>query len=113
MHFPWHRRDAGLMAAGVPRHPQWRKESGLWLRGKVCAASGSTRNVRAHHLIPFHVRPDLEMDCDNWLALSDDGWGGINYHILIGHGGDFTDYNPHAVGDAARCLIMIRGRIAA
>ena len=59
--------------------------------------------MEAHHLRPFHLWPELELDEGNLLALCE-GNHDINCHLVIGHDFDFRGYNPDAVIDAARLL---------
>lgn len=55
----------------------------------------------AHHIIPFHLAPDLELDESNLLPLCEAGKYGINCHLLIGHVGNFRRANPNVFADVA------------
>lgn len=64
-------------------------------RGSKCEISGATTDLEAHHIIPFHFcvllgRPELELEKKNIIILSG---GPINYHLLIGHLGNFESFN--------------------
>jgi hypothetical protein len=48
-----------------------------------------------HHIEPFHVAPDKELDPANLLTLCD--YPGASCHLLLGHFGNWTMWNPHAV----------------
>ena len=67
-----------------------------------CAACGSTNKLQVHHILPFHLHPDLELDPKNLIVLCMD----VNEcHLEIGHGGSFKYYNPQVVIHAKRFLI--------
>lgn len=66
--------------------------------------------ISVHHLIPFNLRPDLELSSDNFLTLCEDGEGGINHHIFVGHLSSYHSYNPNAVSDARLWAEKIRDR---
>jgi len=58
----------------------------------VCAACGSTDRLQVHHILPFRVRPDLELVESNLIVLC---MGENECHLMIGHGGSFRSYNPN------------------
>lgn len=67
----------------------------------TCAACGSTKKLQVHHIMPFHLRPELELDPSNLIVLCMD----VNEcHLEIGHGGSFRCYNPRVVVRAQRFL---------
>lgn len=66
---------------------------------RQCAACGSDKELQVHHILPFHLRPDLELKLENLITLC---MGDTNCHLDIGHGGSFTSYNPNVVSDARR-----------
>lgn len=67
----------------------------------ACAACGSIKKLQVHHIMPFHLRPELELDPNNLIVLCMD----INEcHLEIGHGGSFRCYNPKVVVRAKRFL---------
>lgn len=56
-----------------------------------CAACGSTEKLQVHHIIPFRIRPDLELVESNLISLC---MSNNECHLMIGHGGSFHCYNP-------------------
>ena len=52
-----------------------------------CIACGG-KATTVHHLRPFHLRPDLELDPGNLRSMCD------NCHLHIGHLGNFQNENP-------------------
>lgn len=63
----------------------------------TCAACGSTKNQQVHHIKPFHLHPELELDPTNLITLCMDN----DCHLLVGHGDNFKAYNPMVQEDAA------------
>ena len=94
-----------LRALGhLPSHPVYgAARSGRWpaLRKKylalhpTCAACGSTEEVEPHHVRPFHIHPDLELDAENLISLCEKH----NCHLAFGHNYDWHAYNPHVAED--------------
>jgi 5-methylcytosine-specific restriction enzyme A len=82
------------------RSAQWPKLRKGFLKGKVCAACGGKKKLEAHHIKPFHLHPDLELDPSNLVALCE-GNKDVNCHLVIGHSFDFKGFNSEAVVDAA------------
>ena len=72
------------------------------LKNPFCAACGSTKKLQVHHILPFHLHPELELDLKNLIVLCMD----VNEcHLEIGHGGSFRHYNPQVVVHAKRFLM--------
>jgi hypothetical protein len=57
-------------------------------------------SVEVHHVVPFEVDRSRERDETN-LVTMDEGLGGFECHLRIGHGGSFHYYNPYVRTDAA------------
>ena len=62
----------------------------------VCVACGSSEKLNVHHMKPFHLFPELELEPTNLITLcmSDN-----HCHILLGHGDNFKAYNPNVKED--------------
>lgn len=54
----------------------------------------------AHHIKPFHLFPELELDTENLIPLCESKKYGINCHLFVGHLGNFKRYNEEVVTDA-------------
>lgn len=87
---------------------QGKARSGKWptvrkahlLKNPACAVCGAIKGkIEVHHLIPFHSRPELELDPKNLLTLCENDEF-FNCHRLIGHLNNFKGWNPDAVMDA-------------
>lgn len=76
----------------------------------ACAVCESTRKVEVHHLVPFHLAPDLELEPTNLLTLCENKRYGINCHLLIGHVGNYRRVNVVAELDAIVWNSKIKGR---
>lgn len=78
------------------RSSSWAKTEKLFLQDHSrCAACGSVKRLNVHHIKPFHLHPELELDPNNFITLCMDN----DCHLLIGHGGNFKAYNPNVVAD--------------
>mgnify|MGYP000547166982 CR=1 FL=1 len=78
------------------------KRSGHWgfvrdlvLKDANCAACGGWSQLEVHHIQPFHVRPDLELEPGNLIPLCRP----CHYHL--GHLKCWQCINPDVVQDAA------------
>ena len=74
---------------------------------KTCAACGGSTDLQVHHIIPFHLKPELELEKSNLITLC---MGDLDCHLRLGHGGSFSCYNPNIIVDAAEFLKNIEAR---
>jgi len=87
--------DPGLVAAGVPRSPKWAKVRAAHLKAHpACEACGQRDALEVHHVQPFHLQPDLELDPANLMTLCGDPC-----HIVHGHLMAWARYSPTARTD--------------
>lgn len=103
--FFWYIKDRiqGKAPKGAKRNKDWRK-----LRKKfrqtndVCAVCGTKKKLEVHHVIPFHVAPELELDMGNLITLCDGGGrrGSKSCHLLFGHLGNWQNANTRVKEDA-------------
>lgn len=66
-----------------------------------CEVCGSKVALEAHHIEPFHLRPDLELAPSNLMTLCERKKYGINCHLLVGHLGNYRRINTDARTDAS------------
>ena len=86
------------------RSPHWQKVRNDFLaKHKACAACGSTKNLQAHHCVPFNVDPSRELDPTNLIVLCEP-IGPRGCHCRRGHLGNYRKWNPNVVADAAKAL---------
>lgn len=92
------------------RNPRWRsvRREWLWAHG-ACAACGSRRRLEVHHIRPFHLYPELELDVENFITLCEGD--GCNCHITFGHAGNWLAWNDDVISEAALHLQCVRTRL--
>lgn len=91
------------------RSSKWRAVRKRFLAGKGCAVCGGRTKLEAHHKMPFHLDPSLELDPANLIALCE-GSRQINCHLFVGHLGSFKSYNPSVHSDAVAWRIKVAER---
>lgn len=86
-----------------PRASEWVQVRAEFVRRHPrCEACGSGYNLNVHHIVPFHQRPDLELDEGNLITLCRE------HHFRIGHDPDgkgprkpsWLESNPNVRQDA-------------
>jgi 5-methylcytosine-specific restriction enzyme A len=109
----WMRSLVGLgveaaKTQGKPRSPHWPAvRKAHILAHPTCAACGAREKVEVHHIQPFHLFPERELDPANLITLCESSTRAC--HLCIGHGGDYARYyNSQVVTDAAVWLTMLR-----
>lgn len=111
---PWYAADHGAIVGaehGMPRSNHWSTVEHEFKKLYPDCAMGGKGPIQVHHCWPFHYlldpmigRPDLELDDRNLIGLTegpneaDDG----EYHLLIGHRGNFREGNVNVRSDAHR-----------
>ena len=78
--------------AGSGRSSHWPKVRKEHLeREPKCAWCGGTSNLEVHHVKPFHLHPELELEQSNLITLCEER--GKKCHLIHGHGGDWHKEN--------------------
>lgn len=91
----------GKLPAGVRRSARWPHVRAEHLKQHpACALCGGKNKLEVHHIVPFHVNPDRELDPNNLITLCESKKGGINCHLAVGHLGSYHRYNPDVAVDA-------------
>lgn len=91
----------GLNVVGGARSGAWDRLRDTYLQGKSCQACGGDNALEAHHILPFHSRPELELDPCNLIALC------RRCHFVFGHLGCWQCHNPEVARDAAEYLSRV------
>lgn len=65
-----------------------------------CAACNGINKLNVHHIKPYHLFPELELDPNNLITLCESGEKGLNCHLLMGHLGDYKKINNNVVNDS-------------
>lgn len=98
-------------AEGESRSSTWSKvRDEFVMDNPVCSACNTKQNLNVHHIVPFAVRPELELDTTNLITLCRE------HHFKIGHDPDgpwkpakpaWTRYNPNVREHAAKQLELL------
>ena len=79
---------------GVPRSSSWPKVRKQWLlNNPSCEACGRTTNIEVHHILPYHLFPEYELNISNLMSLCDGG--GRSCHFAFGHLYNWSKYNKN------------------
>lgn len=101
----------GKAPLGATRSPQWPKVRADHLKKNPnCALCNGKASLEVHHIQPFHIKPELELDPTNLITLCEAKTNGINCHLAFGHLGNFKSANPVVVRDAGIWNKKIRTR---
>jgi 5-methylcytosine-specific restriction protein A len=91
----------GKVSLLKPRSSKWPKVREQHLRSNpVCAVCKGTKKLNVHHIQPFHLHPELELDPANLITLCESKANGVNCHLWFGHLGNFKQENPQVKLDA-------------
>jgi hypothetical protein len=83
----------GKVPLGTKRSKEWRfVRSNHLAFNPRCEACGGKEKLEVHHIIPFHVTPELELVPSNLITLCESKKNGVNCHLFVGHGGDYRNY---------------------
>lgn len=74
----------------------------------TCAACGSKDKLEVHHVKPFHLFPELELDPTNFITLCEKS--GHDCHFVFGHNYNWKCWNPDVKEDAGRQLNRVKIR---
>lgn len=87
----------------VPRSGHWEAVRNHHLKEHpTCAACGSRTNLQVHHIKPYHLFNELELEPTNLITLC--MTPGMLCHLRVGHGGNWKSYAPDVVEESARLL---------
>lgn len=96
---------ADQRAFGVRRSNGWPALEHEHLRlHPNCVVCGTKTGCVGHHIIPFHVNPNRELDPENLATLCPP------HHLLVGHLMNWASYNDRVVEIAAMLASLIRTR---
>lgn len=91
----WYERQK---LGGAKRSKEWSKVRYAHLKKfPACQVCGKIQNVVPHHIKPFHLFPELELEESNLISLCESS--GMNCHITFGHLGNFRKYNNDVLID--------------
>jgi hypothetical protein len=77
------------------RSSSWRKIRKEFLKeNPTCRACGTDEDLEVHHIVPYHVSPEKELDKKNLITLC-----GKRCHFIFGHFCDWRSWNDSVVSD--------------
>lgn len=80
---------------GNKRSSKWNTVRAIYLKMEPeCVVCGTKKGLHVHHIQPFHLRPDLELDLDNLITLC------RKHHFTFGHLGWWSSWNVAVQEDA-------------
>lgn len=107
-----------LVDAAKGKHPLGTARSGHWPTVRkqhlalhpTCAMCGGADKLEVHHIRPFHLHPNLELEPTNLVTLCEANKGGANCHLLFGHLSNFKSFNVDVLADSAQWNQKIKTR---
>jgi 5-methylcytosine-specific restriction protein A len=106
---PWHVDELGALAVRGLRDPHWPSVERAHLKlFPTCAACGSKKLLNVHHILPFHLWPELELVEKNLITLCESP--AHNCHLIFGHLLNWASWNTDVVAEAAAYLQKVLDR---
>ena len=62
-------------------------------KNNTCSACGTKKKLEVHHILPFYLYPQLELDTKNLISLC------RRHHLTFGHLMNYKSYNTTVKGD--------------
>lgn len=91
----FHPRDVCRMMGSKPRSPKWRIVRDWFVKNNPqCCVCETKSNLEVHHIEPYHLFPEKELDKMNLMTLCE------RCHLFVGHLGSWQAWNPGVVSDA-------------
>lgn len=102
------------------KHPFSAKRSAKWPKVRrehlekhpACAVCGGKTAVEVHHIEPFHLKPELELDPNNLITLCESKKNGVTCHLWFGHLGNYKCVNGEVGFDTRRWNEKLKKRKA-
>jgi 5-methylcytosine-specific restriction protein A len=79
-------------------------------KNPTCAVCGGNKKLEVHHIRPFHLHPNLELEPTNFVTLCENMKEGINCHLLFGHLGNFKSFNVNVIKEAQEWKLKLENR---
>lgn len=95
-----------IYEAGLKRSAKWPACRRRHLKSHpACEICGAITRINVHHIQPFHLNPELELEPTNLVSLCEGTT--INCHYFFGHLLDWRNFNADVLADIER----YRGRV--
>ena len=93
MRNPLHVLTKAIAHLGTKRSPHWPAARRAHLkREPFCRYCGHLDNLEVHHVVPFHLHPELELEESNFITLCEQM--SRECHLKLGHLGNWKNSNP-------------------
>lgn len=105
--------DGFVGANSHPRSGRWNKvRDDYFADHPHCAFRGCKCDgpFAVHHIKPYHLYPELELDPNNLITVCAGGPHSPNHHLYVAHDGNYSTYNPDAVQQLADGVYPVRGK---
>ena len=87
------------------RSSEWSKTRKEFIKeNNCCSACGTKNKLEVHHILPFHLYPEFELDKTNLITLCK------RHHLTFGHLMNFKSYNPTVVDDTKKYKFKVENR---
>lgn len=87
------------------RNPLWYKVREEYVKKyPKCSLCGSINDLEVHHILPYHLFPEEELNEANFISLC------RRDHFIFGHLLDWKAYNINVVDDVAIMREKIKNR---
>lgn len=71
----------------------------------TCQACGRSDHIEVHHIEPYHINPDRELDLTNLISLCSK-----HCHLTFGHLMDYKSWNKDVVDTCSTYLSKLQAR---
>ena len=93
------------------RSPLWGKVRDKFIKEHpTCELCNGKTDLVAHHIKPYHLFPEEELNPSNLITLCEREKYGVNCHLLFGHFGNWKKYNINVRQDVKTWNSKINGR---
>lgn len=108
-----------LSLVAEPAKPIFAARSGHWStvrnqhleKQPTCAVCGGDKDLQVHHIKPYHLHPELELEPTNLITLCEPSKIiHVNCHLLFGHLGNWHAFNTRMIEMAAEFLQQLKHR---
>ncbi len=80
---------------GSVRSPKWSEIRNKWVKeNPLCAVCSTKKDCEVHHVQPYHLHPDLELNPQNFITLC------RPHHYIFGHFMNWSSFNKDVRADA-------------
>lgn len=88
----------GKVSPGQKRSSRWKGVRAKHLESQPhCQVCGGLKRLQVHHILPFHLHPELELDPSNLITLCEGS--SSNCHLTFGHASNFRGLNANVHED--------------